>query len=193
MRVRFCCCFVTFKMKGKNIWAKCENRNSFLWKHKSGEDSSKIDRPLKDQDVDFYVFSCSATGNTFFTNAFNCSDLNWAISVRILKYLCCKIVYSLKCCGHLMSQVELHCFAHLFESAFLSLLLLGSFWTHLWTFWMLSLAEHHSSSATLQSLSGSSTVPWGKNVFWSQVLEMKKKQVALCSILADFLWQLQAQ
>lgn len=48
-----------------------------------------------------------------------------------------------------------------------------------------SVAEHHSSSATLQSLSGSSTVPWGKNFIGSQILEMEKKQVILSGI-----WQI---
>jgi len=83
-----------------------------------------------------------------------------SITVRILEYLLpqnrveCEVVWIL------VSQVELHCFHHLLETALLGLLPLGSVLGQpLAILNTEAVAEHPSSPAALHSLAGSSTVP----------------------------------
>lgn len=141
MRVRFCYCFVPFKMKGTSIWGKVWKQEQFLVK-------ARVKAAAKFMDLgktkDFSIF-CSASGNTFLTNAFNWSGLVFPC-LKLYRNHCKYLEISLlqnswvwSCCGHLMSQVEWHCFTHLYEPALLSWLLLGLFWTNLWPFWILSL------------------------------------------------------
>lgn len=97
MRVRFCYCFVPFKMKGTNIWGKVWKQEQFLVK-------ARVKAAAKFMDLgktkDFSIF-CSASGNTFLTNAFNWSGLVFPclrLGIKlyrnhcIWKYLCCKTV-----------------------------------------------------------------------------------------------------
>lgn len=162
MRVRFCYCFVPFKMKGTNIWGKVWKQEQFLVKARV-----KVAAKLMDlgKTKDFSIFSCSASGNPFLTNAFNWSGLVFPclkLGIKLYRNHCkdleisllqnsleCEVLWTPHVSGG-MTLLYTPLWASLTELASSRLVLdqplaiLNSE----------SVAEHHSSSATLQSLSG---------------------------------------